>query len=82
MYKNSTILVFEYYPYGTLLDLINELKVDGRMEEVISRQLTLEITNLVQTLYSIRIVHNDIKPDNFLLRYNNPISGRVWGMNW
>ena len=41
MYKNSTILVSEYYPYGTLLDLINELKVDGRMEEVISRQLTL-----------------------------------------
>ena len=75
MYKNSTILVSEYYPHGTLLNLINELKINRRMEETISRQLALEITNLVQTLHSIGIVHNDIKPDNFLLRYSNPITG-------
>ena len=75
MYKNSTILVSEYYPHGTLLDLINELKINRIMEETISRQLALEITNLVHTLHSIGIVHNDIKPDNFLLRYNNPITG-------
>ncbi|KAI6646712.1 Mitotic checkpoint serine/threonine-protein kinase BUB1 [Oopsacas minuta] len=74
IYKNATIIVSEYYSHGTLLDMINQMKVKRGINDSITVQFALEVMYLVGTLHSIGIVHNDIKPDNFMLRSNDQIA--------
>lgn len=55
---------------GTLLDLVNLTKnADKAITEPLALHLTAELLGLIEILHSCRIVHADIKPDNFLVRH-------------
>ncbi|XP_062406123.1 mitotic checkpoint serine/threonine-protein kinase BUB1 isoform X2 [Sardina pilchardus] len=69
LFRNGSILLGDLHNCGTLLNAINLYK--GRSEKVMPQALVLFFTScilhMVDELHSARIVHADIKPDNFLL---------------
>ena len=55
---------------GTLLDLVNLTKnSDKQIVEPLALFLTAELLGLLELVHSVRMVHADIKPDNFLVRH-------------
>jgi len=69
-YADGNILVTQHQRMGTLLDLVNLTKnADKQIIEPIAIYLTAELLGLLELLHSMKIVHADIKPDNFLVRH-------------
>ena len=70
-YRDGNILVTKYQRMGTLLDLVNLTKAaDKQIIEPLALHLMSELLGLMELLHSTRIVHADIKPDNFLVRHS------------
>jgi len=75
-YRDGNILVTQIQRMGTLLDLVNLTKnSDKCIIEPIAIYLTAELLGLIELIHAMRIVHADIKPDNFLLCHT-PSSAR------
>ncbi|XP_021247633.1 mitotic checkpoint serine/threonine-protein kinase BUB1 isoform X2 [Numida meleagris] len=68
-FQNGSILVGELYNYGTLLNAINIYKKlpDKVMPQALVIYFTVKILHMVEELHSCKIIHGDIKPDNFML---------------
>ncbi|KAJ1291037.1 hypothetical protein BS78_02G288800 [Paspalum vaginatum] len=70
IFSDVSVLVCDYLPYGTLLDVINSYLLVGRhMDEVLCMYYTIEMLNMLETLHSVGIIHGDFKPDNMLVCY-------------
>ncbi|XP_062857826.1 mitotic checkpoint serine/threonine-protein kinase BUB1 isoform X2 [Trichomycterus rosablanca] len=69
LFTNGSVLIGEPHTCGTLLNVVNMYK--SRSEKVMPQPLVLYFTvcilNMVERLHSTRIIHADVKPDNFLL---------------
>ncbi|XP_013138966.1 PREDICTED: uncharacterized protein LOC106103686 [Papilio polytes] len=67
--ENASLFVSEYSKYGSLLDVANKVRIATSkcINEFIVILLTSEILSIVHYLHKARIIHADIKPDNFLL---------------
>lgn len=65
----SSIIVSKYGPNGSLLDLANAIKQKfGRtMKESICIYFCIEMLKIVEAMHKVKIIHADIKPDNFLV---------------
>lgn len=61
-------------PCGSLLDVANMIKQKtGRlMKESLSIHFCLEMLKVVRAMHSVKIIHGDIKPDNFLVKVSSP----------
>lgn len=59
----------QYGPNGSLLDLVNTIKQKfGRtMKESMCIFFCIEMLKIVQAMHEVKIIHADIKPDNFLV---------------
>ncbi|NXY26045.1 BUB1 kinase, partial [Atrichornis clamosus] len=68
-FQNGSILVGELHNYGTLLNAINIYKrlPEKVMPQALVLYFTVKILHMVEELHSCRIIHGDIKPDNFIL---------------
>ncbi|KAM6355902.1 mitotic checkpoint serine/threonine-protein kinase BUB1 [Podargus strigoides] len=68
-FQNGSILVGELYNYGTLLNAINIYKKlpEKVMPQALVIYFAVKILYIVEELHSCKIIHGDIKPDNFLL---------------
>lgn len=74
IYNTGHILVSQQQHLGTLLDMINlmkemDKKISIELAEPLAIYLIAELLGLVEYLHSVDIVHADIKPDNFLVRF-------------
>ncbi|NXY88917.1 BUB1 kinase, partial [Alcedo cyanopectus] len=68
-FQNGSILVGELYNYGTLLNAINIYKnlPEKVMPQALVIYFAVKILYMVEELHSCKIIHGDIKPDNFIL---------------
>ncbi|XP_009872414.1 PREDICTED: mitotic checkpoint serine/threonine-protein kinase BUB1, partial [Apaloderma vittatum] len=68
-FQNGSILVGELHNYGTLLNAINIYKkLPGKvMPQGLVIYFAVKILYMVEQLHSCKIIHGDIKPDNFIL---------------
>uniref|UniRef100_A0A672TR57 BUB1 mitotic checkpoint serine/threonine kinase n=1 Tax=Strigops habroptila TaxID=2489341 RepID=A0A672TR57_STRHB len=68
-FQNGSILVGELYNYGTLLNAINIYKKlpEKVMPQALVIYFAIKILHMVEELHSCKIIHGDIKPDNFIL---------------
>ncbi|NXT61054.1 BUB1 kinase, partial [Chaetops frenatus] len=68
-FPNGSILVGELHNYGTLLNAINIYKKlpEKVMPQALVIYFAIKILHMVEELHSCKIIHGDIKPDNFIL---------------
>uniref|UniRef100_A0A0A9B922 Protein kinase domain-containing protein n=1 Tax=Arundo donax TaxID=35708 RepID=A0A0A9B922_ARUDO len=72
VFADVSVLVCDYLPHGTLLDVINyHLVVNRNMDEVLCVYYTIELLHILETLHSVGIIHGDFKPDNVLVYYRS-----------
>lgn len=66
---NASIIATEFSPYGSLLDINNKIRQATKkvMHESLVMHFSSQIMNIVHYLHDSKIIHGDIKPDNFLL---------------
>ncbi|XP_040467742.1 mitotic checkpoint serine/threonine-protein kinase BUB1 [Falco naumanni] len=69
LFQNGSILVGELYNYGTLLNAINIYKKlpEKVMPQALVIYFAVKILYMVEELHNCKIIHGDIKPDNFIL---------------
>ncbi|XP_076872776.1 uncharacterized protein bub1 isoform X2 [Brachyhypopomus gauderio] len=69
LFTNGSVLIGELHNCGTLLNVVNLYKC--RSEKVMPQPLVLYFTvcilRMMEELHQTRIIHADIKPDNFML---------------
>ncbi|XP_022901920.2 mitotic checkpoint serine/threonine-protein kinase BUB1-like [Onthophagus taurus] len=65
-----SILISDFNPNGSLLDITNKLKQkNGRaMKESLCAYFCIEMLQIISAMHSTKIIHADIKPDNFLVQ--------------
>lgn len=66
---NASVLISEFSQYGSLLDINNRIRMATTkvMHESLVMHFSSQILNIIAHLHDIKIIHADIKPDNFLL---------------
>ncbi|XP_056260617.1 mitotic checkpoint serine/threonine-protein kinase BUB1 isoform X1 [Seriola aureovittata] len=69
LFHNGSVLLGELHNHGTLLNAVNMYKTlsDKVMPQPLVMYFTICILHMVEQLHGVRIIHADIKPDNFLL---------------
>ncbi|XP_078130883.1 mitotic checkpoint serine/threonine-protein kinase BUB1 isoform X4 [Sander vitreus] len=69
LFHNGSVLLGELHSYGTLLNAVNIYKTlsDKVMPQPLVMYFTVCILHMVEKLHAARIIHADVKPDNFLL---------------
>ena len=67
--NNASVLISEFSQYGSLIDVCNKVKAatNKNMDEYVAMLLTTQILTIIDHLHGCRIIHADIKPDNFIL---------------
>lgn len=59
--------MMDFSDRGTLQDAVNALRMRSvKMEEPLAMFFTIEVMKIVEGLHNSKIIHGDIKPDNFL----------------
>ncbi|KAL3478077.1 Mad3/BUB1 homology region 1-domain-containing protein [Aspergillus californicus] len=80
IFKGESILVEDYRPQGTLLDLVNLVRNEGisghaigegGLDEALAMFFTIELFRTVEALHTCGILHGDIKADNCLIRFDD-----------
>lgn len=67
--NNATVFVSKFSNYETLLNVCNCVKTSTgkNMDESIVMILMKQMISLIDELHKAKIIHGDLKPDNFLL---------------
>lgn len=79
--EREQILVLNYMPQGTLLDLVNnERSKTNKMGigEQLVIYFTIELLRTVEALHRNNIIHGDIKGDNIMLRLGETLQSSHW----
>ncbi|KAL4478558.1 hypothetical protein ABPG74_006793 [Tetrahymena malaccensis] len=70
--NNKTYVVYEFERCScSLKEYLDRQKIDGEIDENEKLQICHQIIAAVSYMHSLNIVHNDLKPDNFLVLIKN-----------
>jgi len=81
VFEKESFLVEDYRGQGTLLDLINIIRNEptlvhnngeGGLDECLAMFFTVELFRTIEALHKNGVLHGDIKPDNCLVRFDDP----------
>lgn len=69
VFNDGSIFVSEHQPF-TLLDVCNKVGSLGDMScrELLAAYFTIEMLHVLEKLQKARIIHADIKPENFMIQ--------------
>lgn len=69
LFRDGSVMLGELHNYGTLLNAVNVYRAlsDKVMPQPLVLHFTVCILHMVEQLHAARLVHADIKPDNFML---------------
>ncbi|KAI6208580.1 Protein kinase domain-containing protein [Aphelenchoides besseyi] len=68
IFKDASAIVYEYLPYGTLLDLANTYRIQGRdVAGMVISLVGLQLGRVLKHIHDMSIIHGDTKPDNILI---------------
>uniref|UniRef100_A0A1B6KB65 Protein kinase domain-containing protein n=1 Tax=Graphocephala atropunctata TaxID=36148 RepID=A0A1B6KB65_9HEMI len=68
IYRNASILESEWAQYGSILSVVNKLKISGKNQNLhLALLFSIQFITIVENLHKCKIIHGDIKPDNFVL---------------
>ena len=62
-YKDHQVIVMEYVPGGSLLDLVRK----GPMDIERATQIALDVCDALASAHRLNIIHRDVKPENILI---------------
>lgn len=67
--NNSSVFVSLFSQNGTIIDICNKHKAatNRNIDEYVVMTLASQLLNIIDHLHSCKIIHGDVKPDNFLL---------------
>lgn len=67
--NNSTVYVSKFAKYGTLLNVCNKVKAatNKSIDEIIVMLIVKQMFTLISNLHAAKMIHADLKPDNFLM---------------
>lgn len=67
--NNSSILISQFSPYGSLITVCNKIKKHTmkNVDEYVVMLMANELLEIIDHLHAVSIIHADIKADNFLL---------------
>ena len=81
LFQDEGFLIEEYRSQRTLLDLINACGREsaiaggsGAMDETLAMFFAVELLRTMEGLHSKGIIHGDLKPDNVMIRFDDPSS--------
>ncbi|KAG6972543.1 hypothetical protein JG688_00003922 [Phytophthora aleatoria] len=73
--QNGALLIMEKGHFGTLFDVLNCYKQWGiTFPEVLAVYYGIKMLRCIEMLHSAKVLHGDIKPDNWLMIPGNPSS--------
>ncbi|KAI6227519.1 Protein kinase domain-containing protein [Aphelenchoides fujianensis] len=68
IYRDASAIVYEFLPYGTLLDLANTYRIQGKeISGMIVSLVGFQLGTVLKTIHDASIIHGDLKPDNVLI---------------
>ncbi|XP_067682886.1 mitotic checkpoint serine/threonine-protein kinase BUB1-like [Haliotis asinina] len=70
-YDDGSCLISTLHTKGSLLSLVNHVRLRSTLRsemEPLVMFITIEMMHMVEKLHKCKIIHGDIKPDNFLIR--------------
>jgi serine/threonine protein kinase len=65
--------ILEFIEHGSLRDWVKNRKEAQSSPDSIAQEVLRELTSAIEALHQINIIHRDIKPDNILVRKQNPL---------
>ncbi|KAG2788785.1 hypothetical protein Pcac1_g1581 [Phytophthora cactorum] len=75
LFPNGALLIMEKGDFGTLFDVLNCYKQWGiTFPEVLAVYYGIKMLRCIEMLHSAKVLHGDIKPDNWLMIPGNPSS--------
>ncbi|CAI5747429.1 unnamed protein product [Peronospora destructor] len=75
LFPNGALLLMDKGPIGTLYDVLNCYKQSGiNFPEVLAVYYSIKMLRCIELIHSAKVLHGDIKPDNWLMIPGNPPS--------
>jgi checkpoint serine/threonine-protein kinase len=68
IFPNASAIVYDFHPYGTLLDLSNFYKRDSmEMGGLLVTYFAIQLGRVLEQVHALGIIHADVKPDNLMI---------------
>ncbi|CAH0476407.1 unnamed protein product [Peronospora belbahrii] len=75
LFPNGALLLMDKSPIGTLYDVLNSYKQSGvAFPEALAVYYSIKMLRCIELIHSAKVLHGDIKPDNWLITPGNPPS--------
>uniref|UniRef100_A0A7E4VT60 Protein kinase domain-containing protein n=1 Tax=Panagrellus redivivus TaxID=6233 RepID=A0A7E4VT60_PANRE len=70
IFTNASIIIYDFHPYGTVLDLVNNFRTNNQnIDSVVTGLVALQLSQALEYTHNAKIIHSDVKPDNIIITH-------------